>query len=104
MRSRVFAVARAITMVTATALPDWTQAQICLDAANQNCVLEQALEAAQSIKEDATRGQALGKIAANQVAKGKMDQGLKLAKSIGDEFWRDSTLADITEALANAGK
>jgi hypothetical protein len=67
----------AITMVTATAFVYRTQAQTCLDAANQNCVWEQALETAQSIKDDATRGQTLGKIATTQVARGQIDPGLQ---------------------------
>jgi hypothetical protein len=60
MRARAFVIARAIAIVTATVLAGPERAQQCLNAQNQKCVLEQALLAAHSIKDDGTRAQALG--------------------------------------------
>ena len=45
-------VAQAIAMVTVAVLTGAAQAQQCLDAPNQKCLLEQALLVAESIKDD----------------------------------------------------
>src|ERR1700719_2433827 len=92
----------AIAAVMAVAGP--ARAQPCLAAPNRTCVLQQALAAAQAIKDDGARAQALSQIATIEADAGRVDEALTLAHSITDALWRDSTLGDIATAQAKAGR
>src|ERR1700751_5165753 len=79
------------------------QAQTCAGAPTRACTPEQALAAAHATQDEGARAQALGQIAVVQVGAGRIDEGVRLAQSIGDELWRDTALADIVTALTKAG-
>jgi hypothetical protein len=65
------------------------------------CVLEQALLAAQLIKDDGAGAQALGNIAAILAGAGRVDESLQLAQSIKDDFWRDNHTRSLSHYLGH---
>src|SRR5580693_8703724 len=90
-----------VALLAIMAVP--AQGETCAGTPMRACVLEQALAAARAIQDEGARAQALGQFSVVQVGAGQIDDGVRLAQSIGDELWRDSALAAIVTALAKAG-
>jgi tetratricopeptide (TPR) repeat protein len=104
MRARAFAISVAMSMVTATAVTGPARAQQCLEVPNQKCVLEQALMAAQSIKDEFWRDSTLGEMAEALAKAGKVTEASLAAQPIGDENRRSEALGGIADAQVKAGK
>jgi tetratricopeptide (TPR) repeat protein len=79
---------------------DWRS---CLAAPTRDCILEEALRIAQSIKDDPSRGWALAEIVRGRANLGLRDEALELALSITVPWRRAEALAYIAEAQAKQG-
>jgi tetratricopeptide (TPR) repeat protein len=79
---------------------DWRS---CVAAPTRDCILDEALRVAQSIKDDASRGWALAEIARGQANLGLRGKALELALSITVPWRRAEALSYVAEAQAREG-
>src|SRR5207253_4317929 len=79
---------------------DWTA---CMAAPTRDCILDEALRVAQSIKDAPSRGWAFAEVARGQANLGLRDEALELALSITVPWRRAEAMAYVAEAQAKAG-